>query len=180
MQRKKEDNAQKSSTFKQDPNQKSFDAPRGDGDMPKNQGSPGATKQDPKTQKNPNDGNAAEAHDKELGASAAKGGQQNDSVNVGKVGKADGGGDKQSDGGADESSSMAYPNVNEMESGIGCSDLAYYRALASGGRITRGRIRKEEDQPGAGNQGGPSASKAKNTATAQGPGSRLDSQQQRL
>jgi hypothetical protein len=33
------------------------------------------------------------------------------------------------------------------EGGIGCSEMAYYKALMKGGRVTRNRIRKEEDPP---------------------------------
>ena len=33
----------------------------------------------------------------------------------------------------------------EIDTGIGCSEMAYYNALMKGGRVTRHRIRKEED-----------------------------------
>ena len=52
-------------------------------------------------------------------------------------------GQQQNSGSGDNN--MANHNFNEIDSGIGCSDMAYYRALMSGGRVTRNRIRKEED-----------------------------------
>ena len=39
---------------------------------------------------------------------------------------------------------------NEIAAGIGCSEMAYYNVIMSGGRVTRNRIRKEEKPPPGG------------------------------
>jgi hypothetical protein len=33
------------------------------------------------------------------------------------------------------------------EGGLGCSEMAYYNALMKGGKVTRNRIKKEEEPP---------------------------------
>lgn len=169
-QRKKEDALKSNNGGKQEQNlgDKAQDAGGGARDAAMDPGK-SASRQDESGNKFP-----------ESGAGAA-GGQRGSDAECGDQADQDAGaedGQQQNSGSGDNN--MANHNFNEIDSGIGCSDMAYYRALMSGGRVTRNTIRREEDQPTTGaraTQGGAASSRTNRHLT---PSQLMRSRQEEL